>query len=217
MDRMTAMEMLVTVVECGSFSAAARLLHIGQPSVSKTIAQLEERLEVRLLIRSTHGLALTEAGHAYYAHAKRAIEQADEADFAAKGAASRLAGRLRVSAAVTFARIHIIPKLPLFLQQNPELSIDIILDDGNVDLLERGQDARKGPGPQWPPLRSRGIGICSLISWIATTGKVRANSRNHMPNHPNDPARMPQSAQVGCMFPQTYGRKSLARLVAMIT
>lgn len=140
MDRMTGMETLVSVVESGSFSAAARLLDIGQPAVSKTIAQLEERLGARLLLRSTRGLTPTEAGQAYYDHAKRSIEQADEADFAAKGAASRLSGRLRVSAAVTFARLHIVPKLPLFLEANPELSIDIILDDGNVDLLEHGVD-----------------------------------------------------------------------------
>jgi DNA-binding transcriptional LysR family regulator len=134
------METLVSVVESGSFSAAARLLGIGQPAVSKTIAQLEERLGVRLLLRSTRGLTPTEAGQAYYEHAKRAIDQANEADFAAKGAASRLSGRLRVSAAVTFARLHIVPQLPLFLDANPELNIDIILDDGNVDLLERGID-----------------------------------------------------------------------------
>lgn len=140
MDRMTGMETLVSVVESGSFSAAARLLSIGQPAVSKTIAQLEERLGVRLVLRSTRGLTPTEAGQAYYEYAKRSIEQADEADFAAQGAASRLSGRLRVSAAVTFARLHVIPKLPLFLEANPNLSIDIILDDGNVDLLERGVD-----------------------------------------------------------------------------
>jgi DNA-binding transcriptional LysR family regulator len=96
-DRMTGMETLVCVVESGSFSAAARRLDVGQPAVSKTIAQLEERLGARLLLRSTRGLTPTEAGQAYYEHAKRSIEQADEADFAAKGAASRLSGWLRVS------------------------------------------------------------------------------------------------------------------------
>ncbi len=140
MDRFTAMATLVSVVESGSFSGAARLLNVGQPAVSKTVAQLEERLGVRLLLRSTRGLTPTEAGQSYYEHAKRALEEADEADYAAKGAASRLAGRLRVSAAVTFARLHIIPRLPLFLDANPDLSVDVVLDDENVDLLERGID-----------------------------------------------------------------------------
>lgn len=161
MDRMTGMETLVSVVESGSFSAAARLLDIGQPAVSKAIAQLEERLGVRLLLRSTRGLTPTEAGQAYYEHAKRAIEQADEADFAAKGAASRLSGRLRVSAAVTFARLHIVPKLPLFLAANPDLSIDIILDDGNVDLLERGVDVALRMGSlNDSAMTARKIGTC---------------------------------------------------------
>jgi DNA-binding transcriptional LysR family regulator len=60
------METFVCVVESGSFSAAARLLNVGQPAVSKSIAQLEERLAVRLLLRSTRGLTPTEAGHAFY-------------------------------------------------------------------------------------------------------------------------------------------------------
>src|SRR5258707_9148788 len=102
---MAAMEAFVRVVEAGSFSGAAKQLRIGQPAVSKTIAQLEERLGARLLLRSTHGLTPTEAGRNFYERAKRAIEEADEAELAARGAATTLSGRLRVSAAVTFARI----------------------------------------------------------------------------------------------------------------
>lgn len=80
MDRLAAMQTFVHVVESGSFSAAARLLDIGQPAVSKTIAQLEARLAVRLLLRSTRGLTPTEAGMAFFERAKRALEEADEAD-----------------------------------------------------------------------------------------------------------------------------------------
>jgi DNA-binding transcriptional LysR family regulator len=139
-DRLTAMETFVCVIESGSFSAAARLLDVGQPAVSKSIAQLEERLAVRLLLRSTRGLTPTEAGQAFYERAKRAIEEADEAELAARGSAGALSGRLRVSAAVTFARLHIIPRLPSFLERHPDLNIDIILDDENIDLLEHGID-----------------------------------------------------------------------------
>ncbi|NPT46647.1 LysR family transcriptional regulator [Paraburkholderia sp. 1N] len=140
MDRLTAMETFVCVVESGSFSAAARLLDVGQPAVSKSIAQLEERLGVRLLLRSTRGLTPTEAGQAFYERAKRTIEEADEAELAARGSAGALSGRLRVSAAVTFARLHIVPRLPSFLARHPDLNIDIVLDDENIDLLERGID-----------------------------------------------------------------------------
>ncbi|MBD9590010.1 LysR family transcriptional regulator [Pseudomonas sp. PDM03] len=140
MDRLAAMETFVYVVETGSFSAAARRLNIGQPAVSKTIAQLEARLAVRLLLRSTRGLTPTEAGLAFFERAKRAIEEADEADNEARGAANGLTGNLRICAAVTFGRMHIVPHLGPFLEQNPELTIDLMLDDRNVNLVEEGID-----------------------------------------------------------------------------
>jgi DNA-binding transcriptional LysR family regulator len=140
MDRLAAMETFVRVVEAGSFSAAARTLKLGQPAVSKTVAQLEWRLGVRLLMRSTRGLAPTEAGERFYARAKRAIEEADEAELAARGAGTSLAGRLRVCAAVTFARLHLVPRLPRFMAAHPDLSIDVVLDDRVIDLVEAGVD-----------------------------------------------------------------------------
>ena len=140
MDRMAAMEAFVRVVDAGSFSAAARQLHLGQPAVSKTIAQLEKRLGVRLLLRSTHGLTPTEAGRNFYERAKRSIEEADEAALAARGAGAALCGRLRVSAAVTFARLHVIPHLPTFLAEHPALAVDVVLDDRNIDVIEAGVD-----------------------------------------------------------------------------
>src|SRR5262249_7576493 len=136
MNRLEAMEAFVRVVDTGSFSIAARQLRVGQPAVSKTIAQLEDRLGVRLLRRSTHGLSLTEAGESFYAHAKRAIEEADEAALAARGAGTALSGRLRICAAVTFARLHVIPRLGEFLKAHPSLDLDLMLDDRHVDLIE---------------------------------------------------------------------------------
>jgi DNA-binding transcriptional LysR family regulator len=140
MNRFAEMEALVRVVETGSFSSAAKLLRIGQPAVSKLIANLEERLAARLLLRSTHGMTPTEAGRAFYESAKRALEAAEEADFVARDEVGTLLGRLRVSAAVTFARIHVIPHLPSFLDQHPAVEIEMLLDDRNVDLIEGGID-----------------------------------------------------------------------------
>lgn len=140
MDRLAAMETLVRVVETGSFSEAARQLNVGQPAVSKTIAQLEARLGVKLLLRSTRGLTPTEAGERFYEGARRAIEEANSADLAARGAGASLAGRLRVSAATTFARLHVIPRLPEFLAAHPNLDLEIILDDRQIDLIEEGID-----------------------------------------------------------------------------
>ena len=140
MNRFTTMAAFVRVVETGSFSSAARQLHVGQPSVSKMIAQLEDRLGVRLLLRSTHGLTPTEAGQNFYERAVRSLEEADEADLAARGAAATLSGRLRICAAVTFARLHVVPHLPLFLAKHPGLEIEVVLDDRNIDLVEAGID-----------------------------------------------------------------------------
>jgi DNA-binding transcriptional LysR family regulator len=140
MNRLSALEAFVRVVDMGSFSGAAKLLRIGQPAVSKAIAQLEERTGVTLLRRSTHGLSPTEAGEHFYIHAKRAIEESDQADVAARGTGAALSGRLRVCAAVTFARLHLIPHLGSFMAANPTLSIDVVLDDRNVDLIEVGAD-----------------------------------------------------------------------------
>lgn len=140
MDRLHAMEVFVRVVDSGSFSAAARGMGIGQPAVSKLIAALEERLQVRLLIRSTRRLAPTEAGQAFYERARRTIDEADDAEASARGAATGLEGRLRICAPVTFARLHIVPRLAAFMDTHPRLRIEAVLDDRNVDLLEENID-----------------------------------------------------------------------------
>lgn len=140
MDRLLAFEIFIRVVDTGSFSATARHFDIGQPAVSKAVAQLEEWLGVKLLLRSTRALTPTEAGQNFYARAKRAVEESGEAVLAARGTAAALTGKLRVSAAVCFARLHIVPKLPDFLLQHPDLDIDLVLDDRNIDLVEEGVD-----------------------------------------------------------------------------
>lgn len=135
MDRLHAMEVFVRVVETGSFSAAGRDLRIGQPAVSKLVAALEERLAVRLLVRTTRRLQPTEAGQAYYERARHAIAEADEADSAARGLGSGLQGRLRVCAPLTFARLNIAPQIGSFLDAYPLLSVEMVMDDRSIDLL----------------------------------------------------------------------------------
>lgn len=151
MDRLQALETFVRVVDTGSFSTAARLQNMSQPTVSKLIAQLEDWLGVRLLLRSTRGLTPTEAGLSFYPRAKRAIEEADEAVLAARGTAAGLSGRVRVSAAVCFARLHIVPKLPIFLDAHPDVEVDLLLEDRNVDLVEEGVDVALRMGPVTDP------------------------------------------------------------------
>jgi DNA-binding transcriptional LysR family regulator len=140
MDRLQAMTAFVRVVDTGSFSQAARQIGVGQPAISKTIAQLEDRLQVRLLIRSTHGLTPTDAGLRFFERARNAIQEADEAELDAKGAGAGLSGRLRICAATTFARIMVLPHLPQFMATHPDLDVDVILDDRVIDLVSEGID-----------------------------------------------------------------------------
>jgi len=140
MDRFQAMTAFVRVVETGSFSAAARQIGVGQPAISKTIAQLEDRLQVRLLIRSTHGLTPTNAGLRFFERARTAVQEAEEAELEAKGAGAGLSGRLRICAATTFSRIMILPHLSQFMDSHPELEVDVILDDRVIDLVSEGID-----------------------------------------------------------------------------
>jgi DNA-binding transcriptional LysR family regulator len=140
MDRLGAMAQFVRVVEAGSFSAAARILGQRQPAISKAVAQLEDRLGVKLFIRTTRALSLTDAGRVFYDHAKAALDAVEEAEAATKGAGAALSGRLRICAPVTFARLHIIPTLPAFMAAHPALELDLILDDRRIDLVEEGID-----------------------------------------------------------------------------
>jgi DNA-binding transcriptional LysR family regulator len=138
-DRLAAMEIFVRVVDAGSFSLAATQLGVGQPAVSKTVAQLEERLGVRLLVRSTRSLSPTDAGRSFYENAKRAIDGVNHAERVARGDGG-LSGTLRVSASICFSRIHMMPRLPEFLAQHPGMEIDIIVNDRFVNLAEEGVD-----------------------------------------------------------------------------
>ena len=183
MDRLAAMEAFVRVIEAGSFSGAAKQLRVGQPTVSKMVAQLEDRLGVRLLLRSTHGLAPTEAGEVFYKCAKRAIEEAEGAELAARGAAATLSGRLRVSAAVSFARLHVLPRLPIFLAEHPALDVEIILDDRDIDLVEAGIDVGLRLGQLADSvLTARKIGMCARLV-IATPSYLKSIS---VPQSPTD-------------------------------
>lgn len=181
MDRFQAMTTFVRVVEAGSFSGAARVLQIGQPAVSKMIAQLEKSLQVRLLLRSTHGLKPTDAGLRFYERARVAIMEADEAELAARGAGTGLSGRLRVSAAPTFARLHIIPHLPTFLEANPSLDIDVVLDDRPIDLLAEGIDVSLRMGSLADASRVARRLASSRRSVVATTDYLARAGVPQMP------------------------------------
>ncbi|WP_010187464.1 LysR family transcriptional regulator [Sphingomonas sp. PAMC 26605] len=174
MDRLHAMEVFVRVVEAGSFSAAARDLQTGQPNVSKLVAALEERLQVRLLVRSTRQLHPTEAGQAFYERARRTLAEADEAETAARGLGKGLDGRLRVGAPVTFARLHVIPKIGGFLDAHPNLRVDFVLDDRFVDLMGENIDvALRGGELSDSSLTARKLATCDRLVVASPTYLAR--------------------------------------------
>ncbi len=179
MDRLAAMNAFVRVVDTGSFTGASRQLRVGQPAVSKIIAQLEARIGVKLLLRTTLGLKPTEAGENFYEHAQRAVEEADQAESKARGVGAALTGRLRISGAVTFARLHIVPRLPRFMALHPALDVEVFLDDNNVDLVEGGIDVALRMGDlQDSSLTARKIGqgpraVVAAPSYFETKGEPR--------------------------------------------
>lgn len=146
MDMLRAMTIFARVVETGSFSAVARDLAIGQPAISKTVEALEKHLGVRLLLRSTRRLTITEAGQAFYDSASQVVAMAEEAETSARGAAG-LYGRLRVSVPVTFGRLHLVPKLHLFMEAHPNLQLELLMDDRYVDLIAEKIDVSLRTGP----------------------------------------------------------------------
>lgn len=186
MNRWQAMEMLVSVVEAGSFSGAARLLDVGQPNVSKVVAQLEADLGVQLLLRSNRGLTPTESGLAYYRGARRALDAAAEADNNARGASTGMGGKLVVSAPVTFARLHVLPHLQRFLDQHPQLSVDVVLGDSNIDLLEGGVDVALRLGALSDSAMTARRISRSPRAVLATPGYL---ARHGTPEHPTDLAQ----------------------------
>lgn len=164
MDMLAAMQSFVRVYETGSFSAAAKVLRVGQPSVSKVVAQLEDHLGVKLFLRSTRRLTPTEAGQNFYDHALRTMEAADVAVRAVTSDTNSLSGRIRVSGTITFMRQYIIPKLPLFFARHPNVEIDLLLEDRNVGLIEEGIDVALRMGKLANSgLAARKIGQCRRI------------------------------------------------------
>lgn len=140
MDRLDAMAVFRTVAELGGLAAAARRLNLSPAAVTRAIAALEARLGARLLTRTTRRVGLTDAGRAYLADCRRILAEIDEAEAAASGAHAIAKGELRVTAPTQFGRLYLGPALPDFLQAYPELTVQVLLVDRIVDLVEEGID-----------------------------------------------------------------------------
>ena len=140
MDRITAVQLFIRVVETGSFSKAADDLGITQPTATKAVAAIEERLGARLLHRSTRGVTATEVGALYYDKCKLIARELEEADSLATLLQSEVAGQLRISTSVAFGRRVMIPLVIRYMQQHPGATVDLSFDDRYVNLVEQGID-----------------------------------------------------------------------------
>lgn len=130
----------VAVVECGSFLRAAERLRRSSSHISRQVARLEERLQARLLYRTTRRVSLTEAGQTFFSRCQRLIEERDEAFVAISDLHSAPTGLLRMTAAVTYGERFIVPLVNAFMSQYPQLRVDIELSNRSLDLVQEGYD-----------------------------------------------------------------------------
>lgn len=131
----------VRVVEAHSFVAAAQTLGMSPSAISKAVSRLEERLGARLLNRTTRSLSLTDLGASFYDRCRDALGQLDQAENEVSEARGIPRGRLRVDVPVSLGRRLIVPALPRFIQQHPELTVHMSMNDRVVDLVQEGIDA----------------------------------------------------------------------------
>jgi DNA-binding transcriptional LysR family regulator len=140
LDRITSMQVFVRVAALGSFSAAARALHLSQTMVTKHVAALEERLGVKLLHRSTRRLVLTEGGRSYLAACERILAEIEEAEASASLDRIEPRGTLRLNVPLTFGFRHVVPAITEFSRLYPAILVELGLADRVVDLIEEGWD-----------------------------------------------------------------------------
>jgi len=140
MDRLACDRMFVTVMELGSFAAAARKLGTSSGQASKLVSSLESELGVRLLNRTTRALSPTEAGQAYCERMRAVLEDIDAAEQAARSTSASPRGRLRVTAPLTFGVARLRFALGAFARQYPDISLDVQFSDRLVNLVDEGFD-----------------------------------------------------------------------------
>ena len=140
MDRLTEMEAFATVVDQGGFTDAAKKMGISKSAVSKHVSSLEARLGARLLNRTTRRVSPTEIGLAYYDRARRVLNDAGEADALVTSMQSAPSGLLRISVATDFGVNHLSPVLGEFLQEFPDITVNMVLNNRFVELISEGFD-----------------------------------------------------------------------------
>ncbi len=140
MDNLEAIRIFVSVATQGSFTEAARRMRLSPSVVTRSVAQVEDRLGIMLLNRTTRSVQLTERGQIYLEDCKRILEDFEMAERRARGEDAKPRGTLRVTAPVLFGRLYVLPIVHALLQEYSELSVHLTLSDRNVSLFEEGVD-----------------------------------------------------------------------------
>jgi DNA-binding transcriptional LysR family regulator len=187
MDRLASMSILLTAVEEGSLSAAARRLRTPLATVSRKVSDLEAHLKTRLFHRSSRQLALTDAGRAYVEACRRILEDVGEAERAASGEYGAPKGELIITAPIVFGRLHVLPIVTDFLKAFADIDIRLVLADRVLNLVEDHVDlaVRIGalPDSSLVAIRVGSIGqvVCGSPAYFADRGTPQspADLRSH--------------------------------------
>lgn len=179
MDKFREMESFVAVVNVGSFVGAADVLDTSKAAVSRHVADLEERLGVRLLNRTTRKLSLTDDGQTFYQQCSEILEALNQAEGELSSHSAEASGLVRVSAPVTFGVLHLATLWGLFLSRHPKVTLDVSLSDRAVDLVEEGYDLAirisRFPHPTLigRKLASTGMVLCASPTYLRKRGTPR--------------------------------------------
>jgi len=183
MDRFDAMLAFTRVVEAGSFTKAADTLHMSKTSVTQLVQQLEARLRVKLLNRTTRKVNVTADGAAYYERVLRLLADMDDAETSLSSASAAPRGRLRVDVPSPLARMILVPALPAFHAQYPDIQIDMGVSDRMVDVIGENVDCVvRGGALLDQSLMARHVADLQLGVYAAPSYLARAGN----PSHPKD-------------------------------
>ena len=140
MDKLRGIETFIEIAERGSLTAAAAVLDTSPPTVVRRLAELEANLGVRLFNRTTRRIRLTDEGHRYLSICKAVLGQLEQAEEELFDAKATPAGKLVVTAPVLFGRLHVAPLIMQFMRAHPDLTVELLLLDRSIDLIEEGVD-----------------------------------------------------------------------------
>ncbi|MES2878716.1 MAG: LysR family transcriptional regulator [Pseudomonadota bacterium] len=194
MDRFLEMQTFAAVVDAGSFVKAAETLGLSKAAMSRYVGDLETRLGVRLLHRTTRRLSLTGEGEVFYARSKELLAGVDEAEAEITSRTGAASGLLRVNAPVTFGILHLAPLWGVFRSQYPQVALDVTLADRVVDLVEEGYDVA---------IRIATLPNSTLISKrLTTTRMVLCASPQYLKTHgePLHPAELAAHAVISYSY-----------------